>query len=114
VIGLVWVCIGWLPFMGLKILKPQEALVLTLFGKYIGTLKGEGFFYVNPFVQGVNPSAGTAMSTGTDDTTAKPQTRPQMGTQLNMNAVNHKISLKVMTLNNNKQKVNDLLGNPLK
>ena len=31
---------------GLKVLKPQEALVLTLFGKYIGTLKpylGVGF-----------------------------------------------------------------------
>ena len=28
----VWLCIGWLPFMGLKIIKPQEALVLTLFG----------------------------------------------------------------------------------
>ena len=26
--------------VGLKVLKPQEALVLTLFGKYIGTLKG--------------------------------------------------------------------------
>lgn len=29
---------------GLKVLKPQEALVLTLFGKYVGTLKNEGFF----------------------------------------------------------------------
>ena len=42
---------------GLKILKPQEALVLTLFGKYIGTLKGEGFYFVNPFCTSVNPAA---------------------------------------------------------
>ena len=34
---------------GLHVLKPQEALVLTLFGKYVGTLKGEGFYWVNPF-----------------------------------------------------------------
>ena len=43
VVGLIWVCAGWLPFLGLKVLGPQEALVLTLFGKYIGTLKDSGF-----------------------------------------------------------------------
>ncbi|HPW42048.1 MAG TPA: SPFH domain-containing protein, partial [Bacillota bacterium] len=32
--------VGPLLFIGLKILKPNEALVLTLFGKYYGTLKG--------------------------------------------------------------------------
>ena len=38
VISLVWLCIGWIFWPGLKVLKPQEALVLTLVGKYIGTL----------------------------------------------------------------------------
>ena len=42
--GILIMALGWLPFCGLKVLKPQEALVLTLFGKYIGTLKGDGFF----------------------------------------------------------------------
>lgn len=42
VTGIIYFCICWIPFMGLKILKPQEALVLTLFGKYIETLKGAG------------------------------------------------------------------------
>lgn len=32
VIGILWVCLGWMLFLGLKVLKPQEALVLTLFG----------------------------------------------------------------------------------
>ena len=31
-------------FCGLKVLKPQEALVLTLFGDYIGTEAGQGFY----------------------------------------------------------------------
>ena len=44
----IWLLIGWIPFLGLKVLKPQEALVLTLFGKYVGTLKNDGFYYVNP------------------------------------------------------------------
>ncbi len=46
----LWLAFGWIFWCGLKVLKPQEALVLTLFGKYIGTLKGEGFYYVTPSV----------------------------------------------------------------
>ena len=66
VIGIVYVSIGWLTFLGLKVLKPQEALVLTLFGKYIGTLKGEGFYYVNPFCTPVNPAARTKLNQSGD------------------------------------------------
>lgn len=33
---------------GLIINNPNEAKVLTLFGKYIGTVKTDGFFWVNP------------------------------------------------------------------
>ena len=40
VVSIIWLCIGWIPLCGLKVLKPQEALVLTLFGKYVGTLRG--------------------------------------------------------------------------
>ena len=29
IVSIVWLCIGWIPFCGLKILEPQEALVLT-------------------------------------------------------------------------------------
>lgn len=54
--GLYFLIIGPILFAGLKILKPNEALVLTLFGKYYGTLKGEGFYFVNPFSSATNPS----------------------------------------------------------
>ncbi|RZK60513.1 MAG: SPFH domain-containing protein [Pedobacter sp.] len=33
---------------GLIIVNPNESKVLTLFGKYIGTVKSDGFFWVNP------------------------------------------------------------------
>ena len=56
-ISIFWMCVGWFPYCGLRVLKPQEALVLTLFGKYTGTLKGEGFYAVNPFCTSVNPAA---------------------------------------------------------
>jgi len=101
--------IGPILFAGLKILKPNEALVLTLFGKYVGTLKGEGFFFVNPFVSAVNP-ATKATSTGK---LGIEQTKSG-NTEINLpSKTNKKISLKAMTLNNDKQKVNDQLGNPI-
>ena len=34
---------------GLIIVNPNESKVLTLFGKYVGTVKHDGFFWVNPF-----------------------------------------------------------------
>ena len=46
---------GWIMFLGLKVLKPQEALVLTLFGKYIGTLKGEGLLLCKSVLFGGQP-----------------------------------------------------------
>ncbi len=109
VIGIIWLCIGWIPYLGLKVLKPQEAMVLTLFGKYIGTIKGDGFYYVNPFCVAVNPASNTKLSQSSDvagsvvgNNNANQNTMPSK-----------KISLKIMTLNNNRQKINDCLGNPV-
>ncbi len=58
--------LGWIPLCGLKVLKPQEAVVLTLFGNYIGTLRSEGFYAVNPFCTAVNPAAGTKLAQSGD------------------------------------------------
>ena len=119
IIGLIvtsiWLLVGWIPFMGLKILKPQEALVLTLFGKYIGTLKTEGFYYVNPFCSSVNPAAKTKLhqSGDVDTGSGKPLMLSSNPASLSVELANRKISLKIMTLNNNRQKVNDCLGNPV-
>lgn len=75
---------------GFRLLQPNEAYVFTLFGKYYGTLKRDGFFWVNPFCSAVNPA------------------RAMVGI-----GISKKLSLKAMTLNNDKQKVNDEEGNPI-
>jgi len=107
IIGLSYFLIkGPILFFGLKVLQPNEALVLTLFGKYYGTIKREGFFFVNPFVSAINPAAqtGSLSSAVMASVKEKPQQTP---------IVNKKVSLKAITLNNEKQKVNDKLGNPI-
>ncbi len=110
--GIVLITVISFLWGGLKVIKPQEALVLTLFGKYYGTLKDNGFYFVNPFVSAVNPAAGTTLSQSGDvDDGSKSKT----GVQVNANSdgAGKKLSLKVMTLNNARQKINDCLGNPV-
>ena len=117
VVTIVWMSLGWIFLCGLKVLKPQEALVLTLFGKYIGTLKGEGFYYVNPFCSAVNPAAGTRLKQSGDVDGAQGASPLSVNGAVNLalskEASGKKVSLKIMTLNNNRQKINDCLGNPV-
>ncbi len=109
----IYVCFGWILILGFKVLKPQEALVLTLFGKYYGTLKGDGFFWVNPFCSSVNPAAKTKLNQSGDVTTQITPAERQAANQKNAAAITNRISLKIMTLSNNRQKINDCLGNPV-
>lgn len=115
IIGIVWAAIGWIPLCGLKVIAPQEALVLTLFGKYIGTLKESGFYYVNPFCTAVNPAAKTKLNQSGDvDSGAKSSlVFNANGTLASVESPSKKISLKAMTLSNSRQKINDCLGNPV-
>lgn len=41
--------IGLILLLGLIIINPNQSRVLTLFGKYAGTVKQNGFHWVNPF-----------------------------------------------------------------
>ena len=104
-------------FCGLKVLKPQEALVLTLFGDYIGTLKGQGFYWVNPFCTAVNPAAGTKLSQSGDVNSGEADMAALLkagnSSAQTTELTSKKISLKMMTLNNSRQKINDCLGNPV-
>ena len=109
VIGATYWCLFWILIPGFKVLRPQEALVLTLFGKYIGTLKGDGFYFVNPFSVAVNPAAKTKLSQSGDVTSAALSVGDKPGVEV----VSKKLSLKIMTLSNNRQKINDCLGNPV-
>ena len=84
---IISVCLGILLIValpGFAIIRPNEAIVLTLFGKYVGTVKGEGFYWYNPFCVPVSHVGRRG-----------------------------KMSLKAMTLDNGQQKINDELGNPI-
>ncbi len=96
-LAIVFFVISCILFGGLKTVKPNEALVLTLFGKYHGTIKKSGFFLVNPFATAFNPGYSSV--------------RQPNGTTITYGSKT--VSLKVRTLDNERQKVNDILGNPI-
>ncbi len=112
VVGSLYLClVGPILFAGLKVIKPNEALVFTLFGTYHGSLSKAGFYFVNPFVSAVNPLAGrSAAAGGTSDKAGG--VRASSGTA-SIQAASKAVSLKAMTLNNDQQKINDALGNPI-
>lgn len=98
--------VGWIVFCilcgGLKNINPNEALVFTLFGRYYGTLKEPGYYFVNPFCTAINPAVTNSISV-----------KANGENNVAVNTFSKKISLKTMTLINTKQKVNDALGNPI-
>ncbi len=107
----------WLPFIfaillfmlsiislvGFFTLQPNEARVLILFGKYVGTVKESGFHWGNPFYSNGPMEVGSQSERGTP--TPKPNQRIKIG--------RFKVSLRVRTLNGEKLKVNDKRGNPI-
>ncbi|MGN0292692.1 MAG: SPFH domain-containing protein [Lachnospiraceae bacterium] len=97
VLGVVLFIVCCILCGGFHVVNPNEALVLTCFGQYYGTIKKEGFYFTNPFAAAFNPAAAGRVSLDEKN-----------GVKRNM-----KVSTKVMTLNNDKQKVNDVLGNPV-
>ena len=95
VISLIWLFVGWIPFLGIKVIRPNEALVLTLFGKYTGTLKKEGIFYVDPFSTAVNPAVSAEAPATVSVSENKTEVKAAQ-------TFSKKLSLKAMTLNNRK------------
>lgn len=99
---------GVISLSGLKIIKPNEALVLSLFGKYYGTVYDAGFWFVNPFSSNLYPKAKAA------EMLAQVKSNPVSAKNLDsVYAQQSKVSLKISTFVNGNQKVNDSLGNPI-
>ena len=114
VCGIIVCIASCVAFGGLKIVNPNEALVLSLFGKYYGTIYENGFWYVNPFSSAIYPQAKVAEAKN-----ARLQAYNNKKSQAEVSASEaaiasaRKVSTKDCTFVNGNQKVNDKLGNPV-
>lgn len=110
VVSIIYISlIGPITCAGFKVVSPNEALVLLLFGKYYGTIASDGFFWVNPFTNAFNPAAKGLWL----NIIAAASKNENKGGDGSNSSLNKKLSLKANTLNNEKQKINDLEGNPI-
>ena len=96
VLGVILVLTGFILLGGLHIIHPNEALVLTLFGNYYGTLYDAGFYWINPFCSAINPTAQSKI-------VQEKEKNSQLGKSEISISVSKKVSLKTMTLDNKKQ-----------
>ncbi|WP_033168542.1 SPFH domain-containing protein [Clostridium sp. KNHs205] len=108
--GILLIVVLSIMLNGFHILNPNEALVLTLFGKYYGTIKKEGFYYTNPFAGAINPAKAATASAAAPAAVAYGAATTAVAAQ---QTGGKKISTKTLTFSNEKQKVNDVLGNPI-
>ena len=108
--GILGCCVFPILYGGLKTVGPNEALVLTLFGNYYGTILRQGFHFVNPFVTFNNPAYTKAMERAKAQAAEKSKKLSSGSVSINAKKT---ISMKNMTLNNGTQKVNDVMGNPV-
>lgn len=106
--------VSLLLFIGLKAVRPNEAYVFSLFGKYYGTLKEEGFWFVNPFLS-ANTGTGSAAIALAVSQALSVESIGSKGSDKRVSASSFRktVSLKVQTFVNGVQKVNDKLGNPI-
>lgn len=107
VVATIVIVVLCIMFGGLRVVNPNEALVLTLFGKYYGTIKESGFFFVNPFATAFNPTASSLNELMQEEVSDKKSKKKEGKSR------NKKVSTKTMTWNNTQQKVNDVQGNPV-
>lgn len=106
-IGIVICILSGFMCGGFHVVNPNEAMVFTLFGQYYGTIREEGFYCINPFATSISSSKGglgnsirNALELSDNNTSSSITSR-------------RRVSLKTMTLDNDRQKVNDALGNPI-
>jgi len=104
VLSIVGLIVFFICLFGLHVVNPNEALVLTLFGNYYGTIKKAGFYYTNPFCASINPAAIRKLEENAEKIASG---------KIVVSTIGKKISTKTLTLNNERQKVNDVLGNPI-
>lgn len=114
ILGVIGIIAFPIMYAGLRVVGPNEALVLTLFGNYYGTILKQGFYFINPFAVYNNPAYQNAVAEA-KAAAAEAASGSKKSLSSGSVKVNAKktVSLKNITLSNGVQKVNDVMGNPI-
>jgi regulator of protease activity HflC (stomatin/prohibitin superfamily) len=103
-VGIAAIALAALSSAGYFTLQPNEARVLILFGRYLGTTRQVGFLWGNPFLSNGSSPGRRGLALGRRDPGVAQAAR---------RLPRYKISLRARTLNGERLKVNDRAGNPV-
>ena len=107
--GIVLLIVAIILSSGFFSLQPGQARVLVLFGNYVGTVHDSGFYWANPFYARSLGSDGTGASIDVSLEEGTPSVKAAAAAK----ALSTKVSLRARTLNGDRLKVNDKMGNPI-
>lgn len=110
-LSIVAFCLWIVPLCGFFSLQPGQARVCILFGKYVGTVRDEGFFWANPFYS--KSMGGTAGISEMIELEMSDSKAAKAAAQKAAKGNPTTISTRVRTLNGERLKVNDKMGNPI-
>ena len=106
--GIVLLIVAIILNCGFFSLQPGQARVLVLFGSYVGTVHDSGFYWANPFYSRSLGSSDSGVSIDVSLDDASPSVKAAAAKGLST-----KVSLRARTLNGERLKVNDKMGNPI-
>ena len=106
--GIVLLIVAVILNCGFFSLQPGQARVLVLFGSYVGTVHDSGFYWANPFYSRSLGSSDSGVSIDVSLDDASPSVKAAAAKGLST-----KVSLRARTLNGERLKVNDKMGNPI-
>lgn len=101
--SIVLLCLWSIPAMGFFTVQPGQARVCILFGTYKGTVRDSGFFWANPFF---------SRTLGNPNASSLAEQLYSLGNKTGK-GLSTTVSVRARTLNGDKLKVNDRMGNPI-
>ena len=107
--GIVLLIVAIILNCGFFSLQPGQARVLVLFGSYVGTVHDSGFYWANPFYSRSLGSSDSGVSIDVSLDDASPSVKAAAAAK----TLSTKVSLRARTLNGDRLKVNDKMGNPI-
>jgi len=116
--GLASITLSLFLFPGFFTLQPNEARVLILFGRYVGTVRHPGFHWGNPFYSNSPRIEASARAAARATAIAahghsEGSHKSAAGAAAAIKASRFRVSLRVRNMNSDRLKVNDNRGNPI-
>ncbi len=111
--AIILLCLWPIPVCGFFTVQPGQARVCILFGTYKGTVRESGFFWANPFFSRTLGDPDAASLAAQIEAASEGDAKGASIAKKAARGLSTTVSVRARTLNGDKLKVNDKMGNPI-